>query len=145
MGLRISRSRFFYFGKGIGPGCYRLRPQRFDVKGCGHFRCRYAQHVILQGDFLYGLRLRPKYRYADRIRVDGARLLYGLLSAIEKRLDAGARRVELRLPYGKGGLLDQLYREAKVERVDYGETIEVTAVCTPRTLGQLAEYLADRS
>ena len=68
-----------------------------------------------------------------------------LLSAIEKRLDAGARRVELRLPYGKGGLLDQLYREAKVERVDYGETIEVTAVCTPRTLGQLAEYLADRS
>ncbi len=66
-----------------------------------------------------------------------------LLSAIEKRLDAGARRVELRLPYGKGGLLDQLYREAKVERVDYGETIEVTAVCTPRTLGQMAEYLAE--
>ena len=66
----------------------------------------------------------------------------GLLSAIEKRLDAGARRVELRLPYDKGGILDQLYREAKVEKVDYGETIEVTAVCTSRTLGQLGEYLA---
>ena len=66
----------------------------------------------------------------------------GLLSAIEKRLDAGVRRVELRLPYDKGGILDQLYREAKVEKVDYGETIEVTAVCTPRTLGQLGEYLA---
>ena len=65
-----------------------------------------------------------------------------LLDAIGRRLDAGARRVELRLPYDKGGLLDQLYREAKVERVDYGETIEVTAVCTPRTLGQLADYLA---
>ena len=66
----------------------------------------------------------------------------GLLSAIEKRLDAGVRRVELRLPYDKGGILDQLYREAKVEKVDYGETIEVTAVCTPKTLGQLGEYLA---
>ena len=69
--------------------------------------------------------------------------LDALRAAIAKRLDAGARRVELRLPYGKGGLLDQLYREAKVEKVDYGETIEVTAVCTPRTLGQMAEYLAE--
>ncbi len=69
--------------------------------------------------------------------------LDALLAAIGRRLDAGARRVELRLPYGKGGLLDQLYREAKVEKVDYGETIEVTAVCTPRTLGQMAEYLAE--
>ena len=69
--------------------------------------------------------------------------LDALRSAIAKRLDAGARRVELRLPYGKGGLLDQLYREARVEKVDYGETIEVTAVCTPRTLGQMAEYLAE--
>ena len=70
--------------------------------------------------------------------------LDALLAAIGRRLDAGARRVELRLPYGKGGLLDQLYREARVEKVDYGETIEVTAVCTPRTLGQMAEYLAER-
>ena len=68
--------------------------------------------------------------------------LPGLLSAIEKRLDAGARRVELRLPYDKGGLLDQLYREAKVEKVDYGEAIQVTAVCTPKTLGRMADYLA---
>ncbi len=71
--------------------------------------------------------------------------LDALLAAIEKRLDAGAHRVELRLPYDKGGLLDQLYREARVERVDYGETIEVTAVCTPKTLGRLADYLAERS
>ena len=69
--------------------------------------------------------------------------LDALRSAIAKRLDAGARRVELRLPYGKGGLLDQLYREAKVEKVEYGEAIRVTAVCTPRTLGQLADYLAE--
>mgnify|MGYP002510241427 FL=1 len=67
-----------------------------------------------------------------------------LLSAVEKRLDAGTRRVELRLPYDRGGLLDQLYREARVEKVEYGETITVTAVCTPRTLGRLADYLAER-
>ena len=70
--------------------------------------------------------------------------LDGLLSAIGKRLDAGARRVELRLPYDKGGILDQLYREAKVEKVEYGETIEVTALCAPKTLGRLREYLAER-
>ena len=69
--------------------------------------------------------------------------LDALLAAIGRRLDAGARRVELRLPYGKGGLLDQLYRETKVEKVEYGEAIRVTAVCTPRTLGQLADYLAE--
>ena len=69
--------------------------------------------------------------------------LDALLSAIGKRLDAGVRRVELRLPYDKGGLLDQLYREAKVEKVDYGETIQVTALCTPKTLGRLGDYLAE--
>ena len=29
-----------------------------------------------------------------------------------------------------------LHREAKVERVDYGEAIEVEAVCTPVQLGR---------
>ena len=64
-----------------------------------------------------------------------------LLEQIAKRLDAGAHRVTLALPYDKGGLLDTLYREAKVEQVEYGETIAVTAVCTPRLLGQLRDYV----
>ena len=66
-----------------------------------------------------------------------------LLKAIGSRLDAGVRRVELRLPYDKGGVLDALYREAKVEKVDYGEAIEVTAVCTPKTLGRVGEYIVE--
>ena len=66
----------------------------------------------------------------------------GLLRAIARRLDQGRRRVCLRIPYDRGGLLDQLYREASVEQVDYADTIEVTAVCTPRVLGQLRAYLA---
>lgn len=64
-----------------------------------------------------------------------------LLEMIDKRLDKGTRRVVLHLPYDKGGLLDMLYREAKVESVEYGQTIDVTAVCGPRTLGQVTPYL----
>ena len=60
-----------------------------------------------------------------------------LLEAIGKRLDSGAKRVTIHLPYDKGGILDQLYQEAKVEQVEYTETIDVVAVCTPKTIGQL--------
>ena len=59
-----------------------------------------------------------------------------------RRLDAGKRKVILSIPYDQGGVLDRLYREAKVEAVEYGDTIQVTAVCTPKTLGQLREYVA---
>ena len=52
-------------------------------------------------------------------------------------LDVVSRRLDV------GGLLDQLYREAKVENVEYGETIAVTAVCTPKVLGQMALFLVE--
>ena len=64
-----------------------------------------------------------------------------LLKMINERLDKGTRRCTLHLPYDKGGLLDMLYREAKVESVEYSETIDVVAVCGPRTLGQVQPYL----
>ena len=64
-----------------------------------------------------------------------------LLSKIGDRLDTGAHRVVLHIPYDKGGIVDLLHREAKVERVDYGETIEVEAVCTPLQLGRLKDYI----
>ena len=63
-----------------------------------------------------------------------------LLEMIDRRLDKGSRRCVLHIPYDKGGLLDMLYREAKVESVEYGETIDVVAVCGPRTMGQVAPY-----
>ena len=69
--------------------------------------------------------------------------LDGLTAAIGRRLDAGVRRVALRLPYDKGRVLDALYREARVEQVDYGEAIKVTAVCTPKTLGRVGEYIVE--
>ena len=64
-----------------------------------------------------------------------------LMEAIGARLDTGARRVTIALPYDKGGLLDKLYQEAKVEGVEYGEAIEITAVCTPKVLGQMKDYI----
>ena len=67
--------------------------------------------------------------------------LTALLEAIGQRLDSGVKRVTIHLPYDKGGLLDRLYQEAKVEQVEYGAAIEVTAVCTPRLLGQLRDYV----
>ncbi|MEG0780677.1 MAG: GTPase HflX [Oscillospiraceae bacterium] len=63
-----------------------------------------------------------------------------LLEMIGTRLDPGVRRVTLHLPYASSGLLDVLYREAKVESVDYGETIDVVAVCTPKVLGRMAAF-----
>ena len=66
-----------------------------------------------------------------------------LLELIDRRLDKGTRRCVIHLPYDKGGLLDMLYREAKVERVEYGGTIDVIAVCNPRVLGQVAPFISE--
>ena len=64
-----------------------------------------------------------------------------LLELIEKTLDKGSRHITLHLPYDKGGLLDMLYREAKVLDVKYEETTVVEAICTPKTLGKVREYV----
>ena len=64
-----------------------------------------------------------------------------LMQLIDDKLDKGTRRVTLHLPYDKAGLLDGIYREGKVESVEYGATVDVVAICTPRLLGQLKEYI----
>ena len=33
------------------------------------------------------------------------------------------------------------YREARVESVEYAATIDVVAVCTPKVLGQVKDYI----
>ena len=69
---------------------------------------------------------------------EGLAVLMGMMDTI---LDKGTRRVTMHLPYDKGGILDTLYREAKVESVEYGETIDVVAVCVPRIIGQVKDYI----
>ncbi len=63
-----------------------------------------------------------------------------LLSLLRRHLDNQARPYTLHLPYDKGGLLDMLYREAKVDRVEYTACIEVDCTLTPRLLGQVRDY-----
>lgn len=63
-----------------------------------------------------------------------------LIAMIGKRLDKGYHKVFLHVPYENGGLLDMLYREAKVSKVEYGETIEISALCTEKVLGQVSQY-----
>ena len=64
-----------------------------------------------------------------------------LLALIDRKLDKGTRRVTLHLPYDKTGLLDAVYREGSVEKIDYGTTVDVVAVCPPKLLGLLKEYI----
>lgn len=64
-----------------------------------------------------------------------------LRTMIGAQLDRGAAEVTLHIPYDKGGLVDLLYQQAKVESVEFKETIEVVATCTPKLLGQLGDYL----
>ena len=64
-----------------------------------------------------------------------------LLACIDKKLDKGTRRVTIHLPYDKAGLLDGLYRAARAESVEYTATIDVAAVCPPKVLGQVKEYV----
>ncbi len=67
--------------------------------------------------------------------------LDALRAAIERRLGAGVRRVTIHLPYDRGGLLEMLYQQAQVEAVEYGETIDVTAVCPPKIIGRLGAFV----
>ena len=90
---------------------------------------------------LYVGEIRPHGENIVSISAKTGEGLDQLLKMIADRLDTGARRVELRLPYDQGGWVDTLYREAKVERVEYADTIEVTAVLTPRLLGQLRRWV----
>ncbi|MCI8652005.1 MAG: GTPase HflX [Oscillospiraceae bacterium] len=66
-----------------------------------------------------------------------------LLDKLRRRLDKGTVRVKLAIPYDQGGLVDMLYREAKVDSVEYGEAIEVDVVCPPKVLGRVRDYVTE--
>ena len=95
--------------------------------------------VYNKSDLFFG-DIRPRGAGTVNISAKTGEGLPELLSEIDRILDKGTRRVTLHLPYDKGNLLDMLYREAKVERVEYTETIDVAATVEPRVLGQMKEY-----
>ena len=96
--------------------------------------------VYNKSDLYFG-DIRPRGEDSVNISAKTGEGIGELLARIDKLLDKGSRRVTIRLPYDKGGLLDMLYREAKVESVEYGETIDIVATCVPRAIGQVKEYI----
>ena len=96
--------------------------------------------VYNKSDLYFG-DLRPGGENCVSISAKTGEGLKDLLAMIDAVLDKGTRRVTLHLPYDKGGVLDMLYREAKVESVAYSETIDVVAVCVPRVIGQVRDYV----
>lgn len=66
-----------------------------------------------------------------------------LMTKIERLLQRTKKRVILRLPYDKGGLIETLHREASVIRLEYLEDcVEVEAILNPETYGRLREYVS---
>ena len=96
--------------------------------------------VYNKSDLFWG-DIRPHGEDSVNISAKTGEGVDSLLQAIDKILDKGSRRVTLHLPYDKGGLLDLLYREAKVEGVEYAETIDVVAVCNPKAIGVVKPYI----
>ena len=96
--------------------------------------------VYNKSDLFFG-DIRPHGEMSVNISARTGEGLDELMACIDHILDKGTRRVTIHLPYDKAGLLDMLYREAKVEQVAYAETIDVIAVCVPRVLGQIKEYI----
>ena len=96
--------------------------------------------VYNKSDLFWG-DIRPHGEDAVNISAKTGEGIPALLEAIDRALDKGKRRVTLHLPYDKGNLLDLLYREAKVESVEYAGTIDVVAVCNPKAIGAVKAYV----
>ena len=96
--------------------------------------------VYNKSDLFWG-DIRPHGEDTVNISAKTGEGLDELLRAIDRRLDKGTRRLTLHIPYDKAGLLDVLYKDARVESVAYGETIDVQAVCNPRAIGLVKPYI----
>ena len=96
--------------------------------------------VYNKSDLFWG-DVRPRGEDTVNISAKTREGLDELLKAIDRQLDKGTREVTLHLPYDKGNLLDVLYRESRVESVEYGETIDIKAVCNPRAIGMVKDYI----
>ena len=67
-----------------------------------------------------------------------------LVNRLEEIVLSGKKRTVFHIPYSEQGALDQLYKLASVENVEYGgEFVEVIAMADARARGTLKKYLAD--
>ena len=65
-----------------------------------------------------------------------------LLQEIEKILSSGKKQITLHIPYANASVIDGLYKESQVLRLEYREDcIEAEIICTSRVYGKVKEYL----
>lgn len=68
----------------------------------------------------------------------------GLIRGIADELEQAIRKIKLLIPYDSAGLLDELYKLARVEKVDYTDDgIHVDAQCNHIILGKVRRYLEE--
>jgi len=66
-----------------------------------------------------------------------------LLAKIEQMLSSDKKKVRLRLPYDKAGLVETLHREGAVTETRYlEECIELEAVVNPGLYGKVRDYIS---
>lgn len=67
-----------------------------------------------------------------------------LIQKIGQVLDKGKKRVLLRIPYDRGGLLEILHRDAQVIKTEYLDgCIQVEAVVNPDTYGKVRDFVSE--
>lgn len=86
----------------------------------------------------------PAERDAVAISAKTGQGMEALLSAMERALNRGKRRVRLLLPYAQAGFVDALHSGAQVLSLEYtGEGILTEAVVDPILYGRLREYVVE--
>jgi len=84
----------------------------------------------------------PRAQDSVRVSAKSGLGMEKLKAAVYTALSAGKRRVTMLIPYGESGRMDELYRDASVESVDYKEDgIVVCAVCDDRVYGRLSRFI----
>lgn len=84
----------------------------------------------------------PRDDRSVRISAKTGEGIESLLAMIGEIVDIGKKRVSLKIPYEKSGLLDQIHRDAQIISVEYLDSeISVVAVLNPDLYGKLKDYV----
>lgn len=84
----------------------------------------------------------PRDDRSVRISAKTGEGIESLLAMIGEIVDKGKKRVSLKIPYEKSGLLDQIHRDAQIISVEYLDSeISVVAVLNPDLYGKLKDYV----
>ena len=91
---------------------------------------------------IYTSEIRPHGEHIVEISAKTGQGIEALLEKIEETLASAKKKILLRLPYDKAGLVETLHREGTVQGTRYlEECIELEAVIDPGLYGKLKEFI----